>query len=96
MTAPRFRVELTDHAAQRMLERGFTLSQIEQALETGQTIEEYPDARPLPARLILARLGDRPVHVVYARNEEESVHVIITVYEPSLREWEQGFARRRR
>lgn len=65
-------------------------------METGETIETYPDDTPFPSRLTLGWIGARPLHVVAAVNAEAEETIVITVYEPDLSEWEPGFKRRKR
>jgi len=75
------------HALQRMFERRITEEDVRYVLETGETVEDYPDDRPYPSRLILGWRGERPLHVVVADD--------VTVYEPDTNLWEEGFRRRR-
>ncbi len=94
MSEPRlvFRV----HAIQRMFKRGISEEEVKGVVARGETIETYPDDRPLPSRLIiLGWSGPRPIHVVAADNVEVQETIIITVYQPDVGEWEQGFKRRR-
>jgi hypothetical protein len=78
-----------------MFARNVGYNDVRQVLETGQTIEEYPDDTPYPSRLVLGWLGERPIHVVIADNHEEGESIVVTVYEPDLLTWEAGFERRR-
>jgi len=79
-----------------MFERKVSEADIRTILESGRTIEDYPEDVPFPSRLILGRVRERPLHVVAARNEEQKELIIITVYEPDLDLWEQDFKTRRR
>jgi hypothetical protein len=38
----------------------------------------------------------KPIHGVVAIDEEEPMLWVITVYEPDLSEWEEGFEKRRK
>ena len=62
----------------------------------GEVIATYPDDTPLPSRLVLGWLGDRPLHVVAADNDTDQVTVVITVYEPDPAIWEPRFKSRRK
>jgi Domain of unknown function (DUF4258) len=83
------------HAVKRMFERGIGTHEVRDVLESGQVIEEYPQDRPYPSRLVMGWSGSRPVHVVVADVPAGSDTIVITVYEPDVREWEQGFMRRK-
>ena len=84
------------HAVQRMFERCFSEEGIRYVLDTGETIENYPDDIPYPSRLILGRRGLRPVHIVVVDNNEGNEIIIITVYEPDSRQWGVDFRRRKK
>ena len=84
------------HAVQRMFERCFSEEGIRYVLDTGETIENYPDDIPYPSRLILGRRGLRPVHIVVVDNNEDNEIILITVYEPDSRQWKVDFRRRKK
>jgi len=83
------------HALQRMFERCIVVEEVRRVLETGETIESYPDDAPYPSRLVLGWVGDRPLHVVVADPPGEDAIIVITVYEPDPGRWEDNFRRRR-
>jgi len=65
-------------------------------LINGKIIENYPEDRPLPSHLVLGyTIKQRPIHAVIAIDIEESMLWIITVYQPELDEWEDGFEKRK-
>ena len=78
-----------------MFQRGIDEKEIKDILDSCETIEEYPDDIPFPSRLVLGWSGRRPIHVVVADNEESGERIVITVYEPSLDQWDSGFKRRK-
>lgn len=84
------------HAIQRMFQRHFNEEDIRRGLESGEVVEEYPDDKPYPSRLVLGWLGSRPIHVVVADNDEAQETIVITVYEPEPDEWESDFKRRKK
>ncbi|NMP23435.1 DUF4258 domain-containing protein [Sulfobacillus sp. DSM 109850] len=47
-----------------MFERQIERSVVESVIQSGTTIESYPEDTPYPSRLVLG--WDRPVHVVVA------------------------------
>jgi hypothetical protein len=79
-----------------MFERCFSEEGIRYVLDTGETIENYPDDIPYPSRLILGRRGLRPVHIVVVDNNEDNEIILITVYEPDSRQWKVDFRRRKK
>lgn len=83
------------HALRRMFERQFSTDDINAVVAGGETIEDYPDDKPYPSRLVLSRVGERPVHVVVAHNLSENELIVITVYEPDRELWEADFRRRK-
>jgi len=91
----RDQLDIRQHAAQRMLERNISVADALVALNSGATIEDYPEDTPFPSRLTLGWVGQRPVHVVWATAASTDRIVIITVYEPNPEEWDNTFRRRR-
>lgn len=90
-----FRLVFRVHAIQRIFQRGISEEDVRHVVITGNTIEEYPDDKPYPSRLVLGWCGKRPLHVVIADNQEADEKIIVTVYEPSATAWEQDFRRRK-
>jgi hypothetical protein len=83
------------HAIERMFERGIGIKEVRAAMETGENIEVYADATEYPARLVLARKGRRPLHVVAADNIATDEIIVITSYRPDPNRWTEDFKRRR-
>lgn len=83
------------HAIERMFERGIGIKEVRSALEAGENIENYTDATEYPARLVLARRGRRPLHVVAADNMPADEIIVITSYRPDPARWTEDFKRRR-
>lgn len=90
-----FRLVFRVHAIQRMFQRTISAEEVKQVLTVGETIETYATDKPFPSRLILGWSGARPLHVVAADDEQSGETIIVTVYQPNLDEWEQGFKRRK-
>ena len=85
------------HTVLRMHQRKIAADEVKTALQSCKIIEEYPQDRPLPTGLLLGYTGsNRPLHAVVALDEGEDMLWIITVYEPTLLEWEEGFEKRRK
>ena len=82
------------HAVQRMAQRKIGIAAVRAVLSEGEVIEEYPHEPPYTNQLKLGWVGSRPLHVVKASDEQEGVHIVITVYEPDAEQWKNGFTRR--
>jgi uncharacterized protein DUF4258 len=83
------------HAVQRMFERNVSVKKVFQALQTGETIEDYSSEMPEPGRLILGFQGKYPFHLVASENSETNETTIITVYLPDPDKWNKDFRSRR-
>ena len=83
------------HALQRMFERNISAKNISQALQSGETIEDYSSEMPEPSRLILGFQGKRPIHVVISENSKANEVTIITVYIPNSNKWNRDFMSRK-
>jgi len=83
------------HALQRMFERQVSPDDVRAVIGSGETIEDYPNDKPYPSRLILGWRGTRPLHVVVAHNVSDNEFIVITVYQPDAGLWDHGFRRRR-
>lgn len=78
------------HAISRMLEWRLDVADVERALDSSRTVEEYED----DARLLLGRSGVRPVHLVVRHDDQADVTYVITLYEPDPMKWDASFERR--
>ena len=83
------------HAVQRMFERKVSSKRVREALETGETIEDYSSEMPEPSHLILGFQGKRPFHVVTSENPQENKTTVITVYLPDPNKWNKDSKSRR-
>ena len=78
-----------------MFERDISAKKVRQAVDTGETIEDYSSEMPEPSRLMLGFQGKRPFHVVTSENPEENQITIITVYLPDANKWKKDFRSRK-
>jgi len=85
----------SQHAVQRMFERGIQTNALRAVIESGEVIGEYPDDQPFPSCLILGWLEDRPIHVVIAIDAISRKCYIITAYVPGLDLWNPDFRTKR-
>lgn len=90
------RLAFKKHALLRMYQRKIMVDEVREALLNGEIIESYQSDRPLPSFLLLGYTFERrPLHVVVALDLEGDMAWVITVYQPSDEEWEEGFRKRR-
>ncbi|WP_298336223.1 DUF4258 domain-containing protein [Ferrimicrobium sp.] len=82
------------HAIQRMFERQIQRSVVEAVVDSGTTIESYPEDTPYPSRLVLGWDRGRPMHVVVADDLEDDETVVTTVYLPDPMRWNASSSRR--
>jgi hypothetical protein len=75
----------SDHAVKRMIKRDIERIEIEEAVRTGEIIEEYPDDKYSSSCLIYGRTkSGRHLHVQISI---PPTIVVITAYEPDESEW---------
>ncbi len=75
----------SDHATKQMIKRSIISSEIEEAVISGEIIEEYPDDKYSPSCLIYGKTTiGRNLHVQLSL--PPSI-VIITTYVPNPEEW---------
>ena len=89
----------TDHARREMETEPLGRIGVEEVLyvlNTGESIEEYPDDKPYPSALILGwTVAGRPLHIVCAPVVPEKRLIIITTYEPDPNRWAPDFRGRK-
>jgi hypothetical protein len=89
----------TRHAREEMDAEEFGIiydKEIEEAIQNGILLKEYPDDRPLPSVLIFGSTSNgRPIHIVSSYDDSEKRAIIITVYEPDPKEWIDSVERRK-
>ena len=88
-------VKFTGHALRRMFERGIGVDDVLAVVASGETVANYPEDTPFPARLILGFVNSRPIHIVVAMDELRKTCQIITAYPPDPAQWEADFKTRR-
>ena len=74
--------------------------EVKEALQNCKIIESYPNDYPFPSGLVVGYTRKkRAIHAVVViddQNKEEGMPWIITVYEPNILEWQEGFEKRRK
>lgn len=84
---------MTAHGSDRAVKRRIRSAEIEEAITSGEVIEDYLDDKYGPSCLILGYTEDqRPLHIQVSYPTKIKV---ITVYEPSLDEWEEDLRMRK-
>lgn len=87
--------EYSLHAVDQTVLKGITRREIEEAVGSGEIIEDYPTDKYGPSCLILGITAQgRPLHIQCTHATRERVK-IITVYEPNVAEWRDSRVRRR-
>lgn len=87
-------IAITEHARRRLTERGITVGDVMQCIETGEIIKQYEDDRPFPSCLILGKAMDHEyIHIVVSHDD---IWVyLITAYRPDRNIWEPNFKTKR-
>ncbi len=87
-------IAITEHARQRLIERGITVKDIMRCIAEGEIIKQYPDDKPFPSCLILGMaVNSSYIHVVVSHDEE--FIYLITAYHPDKDQWEPDFKTRK-
>jgi hypothetical protein len=83
----------TAHASTRAAQRAIRSNEINQAVASGEIIEDYPNDKYGPSCLLLGYTAtQRALHIQVSYPP----HIkIITVYEPSVDEWEEDLKTRK-
>ena len=81
---------------QRMMERAIDKRSVIDTIEKGEIVKHYPDDRPYPSYLRCSIISGRPIHVVYAVDEDEDSIIVITAYEPDKNLWDETFTKRKK
>ena len=87
-------IAITEHARRRLVERGISVDDIIQCIDTGEIIKQYEDDKPFPSCLILgAAVDEEYIHVVVSHDSEWIY--LITAYHPDPDIWEPDFKTKR-
>lgn len=88
-------VLFSDHAITQMFKRNISVDDVKRVIENGETIAEYPYDKPYPSYLMLAKVNNRPIHIVVGKDEVIEKCIVVTAYEPDPNIWEPGFKSKR-
>lgn len=82
------RVVRSRHGLREAAIDNLTLDEIYDSVVRGEIIEDYPDAYPLPACLVLGwNESQNPIHSVWAYNQNTQTAKLVTVYRPNAERW---------
>ena len=88
-------VAFTRHARTRMFQRRIPVADVEAVVRSPEcVVEDYPDDRPFPSRLVLGWVGREPLHVHFAVDAPGGRLIVVTTYRPSPDRWQSDFTRR--
>ena len=86
--------EFSRHAVNQSLVRHISLSEIREAIESGEIIEDYPDDKYGPSCLIFGLTAEgRPLHFQCSYPSRPLIK-IVTLYEPNPNLWVEFKVRR--
>lgn len=88
-------VRFSAHAIQQMYQRNIANLEVLIVLESGDVVEDYPEDKPYPSKLLLGYVEQRALHVVAAKDEQSGRCFVITAYEPDPQRWTADFRTRR-
>lgn len=87
--------EFSGHADEEREAEKILIADVEEALLTGEILEDYPDDPRGPSCLVLGYSSrGYPIHVICGRTPSGKLR-LITVYTPSLPKWVDERTRRR-
>lgn len=79
--------ELSKHAVDQSILRQIAISEIRQAIDSGEIIEDYPADKYAPSCLIFGYTEvQRPLHI-HCSYPSRPLIKIITLYEPDTNRW---------
>jgi hypothetical protein len=85
----------TGHADAEMGEDDLDAANVLAATLHAEVIEDYPEAYPFPACLVLSWLSPaEPVHVVWAFDASRGYAAMVTTYRPDPARWSADFRKR--
>ena len=84
------------HAVRQMFRRNLNKNNVLKVIKNGEVIIDYPEDKPFPSCLILSFIDDRPVHVVFAMDNNKQRGIVVTAYIPDPQFWAEDFKTRRK
>ena len=88
-------LKFTGHAIRQMFQRQITKDDVRYVINYGEVINDYPDDKPLPSKLLLGFSKKRPLHIVLANDIIHKTCYVITAYAPDQKLWTDDYKRRK-
>ncbi|MFQ5330171.1 MAG: DUF4258 domain-containing protein [Thermodesulfobacteriota bacterium] len=86
----------TYHVTMRLRERSISRRVVLESVDAYEIIEENPEDKYLPSYLVYAAHEGTVFHLLFATDVHGGNVRVITVYRPSLQDWEEDLKIRRR
>jgi hypothetical protein len=83
------------HAIRQMFHREIAKEEVIKVVKNGEVIIDYPDDQPYPSRLMLGFIDKKPIHVVFAFDQDTKTGIVVTAYIPDSQLWTDDFKSRR-
>ena len=90
------KILFSNHAVVQMFNRNISIEDVKYVLNNGIIVNQYPDDRPYPSKLLFAKCNNRSLHVLSSENEATAETIIITAYIASDDNWENDFVTRKK
>jgi hypothetical protein len=90
------KIIFSNHAVSQMFQRSISVDDVKFVLQNGIPVNEYPEDKPFPSKLLFAVCNTRSLHVVCSENYTENEVIVITAYEASSDIWENDFITRKK
>lgn len=88
------KIRWTAHIVSRLIQRGISQSDVENAIKNGRIIEQYPDDYPVPSCLVLGTsINGKMLHVCCS--SDGNYVWMITAYFPDSESWNETFDKRK-
>jgi len=79
-------IKYTNHARERMFERGIREEEVDHVLSFGLSIQKNERALPFPKEEVSCYVGSRLIRVVVGINHASRTKIVITVYAKGKKE----------
>ena len=91
------KINWSRHSVLELRAEGFLRTEVERGLHNCDVIEDYPTVhRPLPDCLVLGWLeSGKPFHAVVALDEAGDKLLVVTVYSPDEKDWQDDWRTRK-
>jgi hypothetical protein len=86
----------SNHAVKQMFSRNISPKEVEDVLQNGEIIMDYPDDKPFASKLLYCIVNTRPLHVVCSYDADSAATIVITAYEPNKDIWENDYKTRKK